>query len=272
MTSTVEIGTTRTGVTELTRHWTAGDPWAALLIVHGLGEHCGRYERTGSLLAEAGVDTFSFDLQGFGASGGRRAYLERWSTYHEQVLDNLAPVFNSGLPTVLMGHSLGGLIVATYTLSLHRQPDLVVLSSPALEANIPSWQRSLAPFLARVLPKLSIPNQIKGEQLSSDPAVGTDYFSDPLVFTKTTARFGALVLEEMARIGRSLDAYDARTLVFHGAEDTVVPPEASVAMGELSNVDRTLYPGLQHETLNEPQGPDIVASIVDWIHQQVGQA
>ena len=271
MTSTVEIGTTRTGVTELTRHWVAHDPWAALLIVHGLGEHSGRYERTGSLLAEAGIDTYAFDLQGFGASGGRRAHLERWSTFHDQLLDNLAPVFNGGLPSILMGHSLGGLIVAGYTLSMHRQPDLVVLSSPALEANIPGWQRSLAPLLAKVAPKLAIPNPIKGEQLSSDPAVGTAYFADPLVFTKTTTRFGAIVLEQMAKIGRSLDAYEARTLVIHGAEDTIVPADISVAVGELAMVDRTVYPDLRHETLNEPEGPDVVRDIVDWIRKEVGK-
>ena len=269
MASTVEITTTRNGITELTRHWPADDPWATLVIVHGLGEHSGRYERTGSLFAEAGIDTRSFDLVGFGASGGSRAYLDRWSAYHEQVLDNLAPGFNSGLPTVLMGHSLGGLIVAGYTLSLHRQPDLVVLSSPALEAKVPKWQRTAAPLLSRLLPKLRMPNAIKGEQLSSDPAVGRDYFADPLVFTKSSTRLGALIFEQMAKVGRSLDAYHARTLITHGAEDTVVHPEFSEALGELPAVDRILYPDLRHETLNEPEGPEVVRDIVDWIRKEV---
>ena len=271
MAGTVEIGTTRAGVTELNRHWAATDPWSALVIVHGLGEHSGRYERTGTLMAEAGIDTYAFDVQGFGASGGRRAYIERWSTYLDQVLDNLAPAFNSGFPTVLMGHSFGGLVATTYALSLHRQPDLMVLSSPALGANIPGWQRAAAPIFSRILPKVSLPNPIKGEQLSRDPEVGKDYFIDPLVFTKTSFGLGNAILEQMAKAGRSLDAYSARTLVIHGGEDTIVPPEASEAIGELSGVDRTLYPELRHETLNEPEGPDVVADIVSWIRSEVDQ-
>ena len=269
MPSTVDIGTTRTGVTELTRHWAAADPWAAAVIVHGIAEHSGRYERTGQLMADAGIDTRSFDLQGFGASGGHRAFIDRWATFHDQTLDNLAPGFNSGLPTILMGHSLGGLVVATYRLSLHRQPNLVVLSSPALDANVPAWQRSAAPILSRILPKLSLPNPVKGEQLSRDPAVGKAYFSDPLVHTKTTTKLGAVTFEQMALIGRSHDAYDARTLIFHGSEDSIVPARFSESLADRPSVDRVVYPDLQHETLNEPEGPEIVADVIDWIRKEI---
>ena len=269
MPSTFEIGTTRTGVTELTRHWEAENPWAAVLIVHGLAEHSGRYERTGHLLADAGLDTRSFDLQGFGASGGARAYLERWSTYQDQVLDNLAPGFNSGLPTILMGHSLGGLVAATYTLSLHRQPELVVLSSPVLDANVPAWQRSAAPVLSRILPKVRLPNPVKAEQLSRDPSVGEAYFADPLVYTKTTTKLGAIVFEQIATMGGSYDAYDARTLIIHGGLDSIVPARFSERLAERPNVDRMLYPDLQHETLNEPEGPEIVADVVEWIRKEL---
>ena len=269
MAAEVEIGTTRTGVTELSRRWKADNPWAATLIVHGLAEHSGRYERTGSLMAEAGIDTYAFDLQGFGASGGKRAYIERWSTYFEQVLDNMAPVFNSGLPTVLMGHSLGGLIVAGYAMSLHRQPDLIVLSSPALGADAPAWQRVLAPIMSRVWPGLTLPNGLKGEELSRDPAVGKDYFSDPLVYPKTSARLGAHVFEQMEKASRSLDAYGATTLVTHGGADPIVPVTTSEPIGDLPNVDRVVYPDLVHETLNEPEGPEVVADIIEWIRTQV---
>ena len=271
MATEVEIGTTRSGVTELSRRWPAEEPWASLLIVHGLAEHSGRYERTGQLMAEAGIDTHAFDLQGFGASGGKRAYIERWSTYFEQVLDNMAPVFNSGLPTVLMGHSLGGLIVTGYAMSLHRQPDLIVLSSPALGADAPAWQRILAPIMARVWPGLALPNGLKGEELSRDPAVGKDYFSDPLVITKTTAKLGAHLFEQMEKAGRSLDAYAARTLVTHGGADPIVPVTASEPIGQLPGVDRIVYPELVHETLNEPEGPEVAADIIEWIRNQVSE-
>ena len=269
MPSTSEIRTTRAGVTELTRRWKADNPWAAVLIVHGLAEHSGRYERTGQLLANAGLDTRSFDLQGFGTSGGARAYIKRWPTYHDQVLDNLAPGFNSGLPTILMGHSLGGLVAVTYNLSLHRQPDLVVLSSPALDANVPAWQRSAAPVLSRIMPKVRLPNLVKGEQLSRDPAVGEAYFSDPLVYTKTSAKFGSIVFDQIDIVDASYDVYNARTLIIHGGQDSIVPARFSERLAERSNVDRMLYPDLQHETLNEPEGPEIVTDIINWIRKEL---
>jgi len=266
--STVEIGTTRSGITELTRHWEAKDPWASLLIVHGLGEHSGRYARTGSLLSEAGVDTRSFDLVGFGASGGSRGDCEDWKIYLDQILDNLTPGFGSGLPTVLLGHSLGGLIAATYALSLNRQPNLLVLSSPALAGGA-AWQRVLAKVIGRIVPGLSVPNGLKGEQLSRDEAVGEAYFADPLVYTKSTARLGMTIFEKMDSVSRSLDALTSTTLVLHGGLDTIIPPSASAPLETLPNVDRRLYPKLRHETMNEPEGPEVVADIITWVKAQV---
>lgn len=265
--STVEIGATRTGITELTRHWPASDPWAALLIVHGLGEHSGRYERTGSLLAEAGIDTRSFDLVGFGASGGHRADIEDWNTYFHQVLDNLTPAFGSGLPTILLGHSLGGLIAAGYAQSLHRQPDLLVLSSPGLDGGT-AWQRALARFLGRVTPRLAIPNGLKGDQLSRDESVGERYFADPLVLTKTTVRFALLAFAQIDIVNRRLDAVTGPTLVIHGGMDTIVPAAASLPLDALPNVTRKVYPSLRHETMNEPEGPEVVGDIIAWIREQ----
>lgn len=267
--STAEIGTTRTGVTELTRHWAAADPWASMLIVHGIGEHSGRYERTGSQLADAGIDTRSFDLVGYGASGGRRGDCESWNGWLLQILDNLAPAFNSGLPTVLLGHSLGGLICASYAQSLNRQTDLLVLSSPSLTGGA-AWQRALARILPKLAPTLAFPSALKGEQLSRDEAVGEAYFADPLVYTKGTVRLGALVFEQMDKVARSLDALDTPTLVTHGGLDTIVPPAASLPFEALSNVERKVYPRLRHETMNEPEGPEVVADVIEWIRAKVG--
>lgn len=269
MTSEVEIGTTRTGTTELRRHWRAENPWASLVIVHGLGEHCGRYERTGRIFAEAGIDCRSFDLVGFGASGGTRGHVEGWSVYMDQVLDNLAPAFNSGLPTVLMGHSFGGLVAATYALSLHRQPDLFVLSSPALDAEVPAWQRAGAPVMSRLLPKLAIPNPFKPEDLARDQEVGRAYVSDPLVVRKTTTRLGALSFEQMEKFQGALDAFTPKTYAFHGADDTIVHPRFSEIIAHLPNVEYKVYPDVLHETCNEPEGPEIVADIVEWISKSV---
>lgn len=270
MKSSVRIGTTRAGVTELTRRWRAENPRAVLLIVHGLGEHSGRYEETGRLLAGAGVEVFGFDLLGHGASGGRRADVPSWNVYLEQVADNLGRAREAGLPAVLLGHSLGGLIAAAYARSRHRQPDLAVLSAPALDAALPRWKRRAAPWLGRWAPGLPMPNRIRPHHLSRDPAVGEAYRADPLTTARTRARLGAMIIGQMDKFNRSLDDYSVPTLLLHGGDDPVVPPAATVRLGEKPGVERRVYPGLRHEIFNEPEGPQITEDLASWIRERVG--
>lgn len=268
--SSMKIVTTRTGVTELRRRWHASDPWATLLIVHGLAEHSGRYQPAGSQLAAAGIDTYAFDFQGFGASAGHRADIENWSIYLHQVLDNLVPLFRRNLPVVLLGHSIGGLIAVDYTLSRYRQPDLVVLNAPALDAVVPAWKRIGAPLLAGAVPRLTLANPINPTELFIDPAMAEDYRRDPLCVTRTTVRLGDIIFERMERVGRSLDMYEARTLLLHGGADSLVPPEVSEALGRRPTVERRVYPGMRHASINEPRGKHLAGEIVSWIRSCVG--
>ena len=267
----MEIVPSRTGVTELRRRWPASEPWAAVLIVHGIAEHSGRYERAAARLAAAGIDVYSFDLQGFGASAGRRADIESFAVYRSQILDNLAPLFASGLPAVLFGHSMGGLLAVDYALSRHRQPDLVVLNSPALDASVPLWQRRAAPLLAKAAPRLSLANPIDPRELFTDPAMAEDYRTDPLVTTRSTVRLGALLFRCMERTGRSLDLYRPPTLLLHGGTDTIVPPEVSAPLGRRPSVERRVYPNLRHGAVNEPAGARLIDDAAAWIRSRVGE-
>lgn len=269
-TTSLEFRTTRAGVTELRRLWRASRPWASVLIVHGLGEHSGRYDRVGTYLASVGIDTHAFDLQGFGASGGRRADIEHWSNYLFQVADNLAPLFGKRLPVVLLGHSIGGLIAVDYTLSRHRQPDLVALSAPALDAVVPTWKRVGAPLLAKMVPRLTLANPIHPEEIFIDPEMARDYRNDPLTVTRTSVRLGDVIFERMARVERSLDLYSAPTLVVHGDTDTLVPLAVSDPIGLLPNVERRVYPGVRHASINEPEGIRMLQDLTEWVRGRVG--
>ena len=251
------------------RYWKpTGEPWARVLIVHGIGEHSGRYERTGRLMAEAGLDVQAFDLRGHGLSGGRRVYIERWDDFLDDVEILLAALRGSGVPVVLFGHSMGALIALTYVCSDRPAPDLLVLSAPPLRAAVPGWQRALAPILGRVAPALVMANPITGDQLARDPAVGIAYFADPLVQPRTTTRLGAELFSAMKRGRLGLDRLHVPTLVIHGAADSLVPTAGSEPLGELPGVERRVLPNLRHETLNEPEGPDVVAGIVKWVRAQ----
>ncbi|HJR92309.1 MAG TPA: lysophospholipase [Acidimicrobiia bacterium] len=255
---------------QLVRRWgPEDDPVAEIVLVHGIAEHSGRYERTGNLLAEAGFGVTSADLIGFGATGGRRGDVADWAHFLDQIQVLVEEARQTGRPTVLMGHSMGGLLALEYVLSERPGPDLLVLSAPGLEGGA-AWQRAAAPILGRLVPRLRIPNALKGEQLSRDPAVGASYFADPLVLTATCTRLGAALFAAMERTRSAVTGLEMPTLVIHGGLDTIVPPTATVELGQLPTVQRRLYPTLRHELLNEPEGPAIVSEIAEWIRAGLG--
>ncbi len=273
--SATETIAARNGVPLLVRHWPAvGEPRAGVLIVHGVAEHSGRYERTGSVLAATGLEVAALDLEGFGASGGRRAWLPSLDTWLDDIEDRLAALRErlGGRPIVLLGHSMGGLVALTYAESARPQPDLLVLSAPWLADNLPAYRRVLARVLGRLVPTLSVANGFDGSTLSRDPAVGEAYRADPLAYHRTTTGLGRLVLAAQPRAVANLDRLRVPTFVTHGQDDPLVPVASSEALGALPNVARKVYPGLRHETLNEPEGPQVAADMAVWIGAQLGSS
>lgn len=254
----------------LVRRWHPGEAAkGAIVLLHGLGEHSGRYERTGSMLASAGYEVIAPDLYGFGSSGGRRGDVQKWDDYSNLIEGLLLEARPMGVSVILMGHSVGGLVCAGYALSGRALPDKLVLSAPALGGGT-AWQRTLVPVLARVAPTLPLPNAIKGSELSRDPDVGEAYFADPLVVTKTSARLGAFLLAAQSDVVANLANWSVPTLVMHGGADLIVPPKSTLVLAEVPGVVRRLYPKLRHEILNEPEGPELVSEIVEWLEAQTG--
>ena len=183
----------RDGTPILLRHWAPADsPWASVVLIHGIAEHSGRYEHVGGWLADAGLDVLGFDLRGFGASGGRRAYVDRWSQIFDDVADRMiGSLAGAGTrPVVLWGHSLGGLIALGYCIADPSRPlpHALVLSAPAIASSTPGWQRVMARVLTRLAPTLPVRNAFDGSVLSRDPAVAERYLADPLNHHSTTAR------------------------------------------------------------------------------------
>jgi alpha-beta hydrolase superfamily lysophospholipase len=249
-----------------------GEPWAVAEIVHGLGEHGGRYDTVAAALAGAGIDTWAYDQRGNGASGGRRGYVDRFALLHDDLGERLATLraLHPGLPLVLYGHSLGGLITLGYVLSdpPRELPDLLVLSAPALADNQPGWQRPLARALVRVVPRLRIGNRIPAGSLSRDPAVDAKVAADPLSMSSSTVRFGAEAFAEQDRVRAlvpDLAALPVPTYVLHGSADRVVPVEASAMLEGKGDVTRRVHDGLRHESHHEPEREQVLAEVVDWI-------
>jgi alpha-beta hydrolase superfamily lysophospholipase len=275
------LGTARTrdGLALRTIQWRAiGPARAHLLLIHGIAEHAGRHAQVASQLAESGIETHAFDLRGFGASTGPRAYVDRWSRYHDDLEDRLADVRASagGRPVILYGHSMGGLIALGYVLAEppRARPDLLVLSAPAIAATVPGWKRTLAEVLGRVLPRVAIPNSLPPGGLSRAPHIETAYRSDPLNTHRTTTRLGLELFHEQARVAARLAgtrALPLPTYVLHGSDDPVVAVSASGLLDGRQNVTRHVYPRLRHEMHNEPEAASVVGDTIAWIERSLGK-
>jgi alpha-beta hydrolase superfamily lysophospholipase len=262
--------TTLDGTELRTRHWPATDPWASLLLVHGLGEHSGRYEHVGERFSAAAIDTHAFDLRGQGASGGRRGDIDRWSRYLDDLAERLDATRASagGRPVALYGHSMGGLIVAGYLLSDRPRPDLAVMTAPGLDSTLAAWKRALAPSLGRIMPTLTIRIGIDPATLSRDRSVAELAAVDELCVKGATARFAAEAIREQRRVRAGARSIAGPALVLHGLDDGLVPPAASEVFEGVSGIERRTYRGLRHELHNEPEGPAILDEIVAWLRER----
>lgn len=269
----------RDGTVLRTRRWEVATPWAAALIVHGISEHSGRYEGVGSWLRAAGIDAHAYDQRGWGASEGTRGHVERWSIYLDDAEEILAGLRarHPGLPIVLYGHSMGGLIATGYVLDGRPLPDLLVLTAPGVDSTHPRWLKVVAKVLGRVAPRMR-PPVAPYEQgvLSRDPEVDRLYRSDPLRVYEVTAGFGLAALGAQQAARDAIDALAAAkgsfpipTLLLHGTTDRLVPFAATERYAGVGAVTRRAYAGLRHELHNEPEGERIVGEIVDWVRDQV---
>jgi alpha-beta hydrolase superfamily lysophospholipase len=203
---------TRDGLELITRHWPASGPaTATMLIVHGMAEHCGRWDHVGEFFAAAGFDVRGFDLRGHGESDGPRLDVAGFDDYVDDLAEIVAEVRDDDLPLVVYGHSMGGLVTGLYAESDHSQADYYVLSAPAIGADVAPPLRIAAAVLGRAVPGVRMNTGLKGEQLARDSAVGEAYFADPLVSVKATARFGQALFEAMTRASANLDAIGTPT-------------------------------------------------------------
>lgn len=237
---------------------------ADLLIVHGVSEHAGRWVHVADFFSERGYDVHTFDLRGHGASGASRLDVSPFSLF----VDDLATVVDAvrtDRPLIIYGHSMGGLITVLYAESLHGQADLYVLSAPALDSTSPAALVTAAGVLARVAPGFRMSTGLKGEQLSRLASVGEEYFADPLVYQRGSARFGAALFGAMETATEHVADIHRPMLVIHGGDDSLVPPSASAPLAAIDGVERRVFPGLRHEVHNEPEADDVLGFVASWL-------
>ncbi|PIE37424.1 MAG: hydrolase [Gammaproteobacteria bacterium] len=253
-----------------------GHARAVVMIVHGLGEHCARYDRLANYLSERGLHVCAFDLPGHGRSPGPRVFVSSFEEYVDVALAYRKQVgqWYPGLPVFLLGHSMGGLIS---TLVLIREQSRFaggMLSGPAIvpAIEISSIQQHLIRFFSRFLPRMGA-IALDPEGVSRNPAVVAEYVNDPLVHHgKVSARLVSELFDKMAVAREQAAAIELPMLILHGGDDPMTAPEGSQFLNDtISSKDKTLriYKGLFHEVFSEDQALDIYAEVYQWLDQHL---
>ncbi|MEK7266943.1 MAG: lysophospholipase [Pseudomonadota bacterium] len=258
------------------KYWSVANPKAVALIAHGYAEHLGRYEHVAAALNKAGYAVVALDHWGHGKSEGARSFIPSFSVFLDG-LDALLAEVKTTYPDqkrFLIGHSMGGLIAATYLVNRQDEFAGAVLSGPSLvAAETPS---AAAVFIGRILSKLAPKAGIlplDALLISRDPKVVADYIADPLVYKgKIGARFAAEMLDAMTEAAASAPKLTLPLLLMHGGADGLASPEGSKILHErATSRDKTLriFDGFYHEIFNEPGKEEIIALMTRWLDAHV---
>jgi alpha-beta hydrolase superfamily lysophospholipase len=272
--------TTADGVALHVHAWpTAAPGHGTVIIVHGLGEHIGRYSRVAAHLDARGWNVVGYDHRGHGRSGGAKGRLNE----RTDLLRDLALVIDAvrseqpGM-LVLLGHSLGGLIAARFVAEgfaatkapWYRPVDALVLSSPSLDPGMNAVQKLLLAVTGPLAPDLAVNNGLKPAWISRDAAVVHAYQGDPLVHDRVTPRLVRFIVEAGADVLAAAPRWAVPTLLMYAGSDRCVAPRGSAAFAAAAPkamVRVREFPGLYHEIFNEPEHAAVFAELDAWLAQ-----
>ena len=261
------------------RDWACnGTPQGTVLVVHGLGEHIGRYAALAADLNRAGWFVTGYDQRGHGASGGARGSIPR----EHSLLGDLARIVDGVReqgrpgPLVLLGHSMGGLVASRFVAeALAAEPaawsrpvDALVLSSPALQLDMNAGQRLLLTLAGKLAPAVAVGNGLQPDWISRDPEVVRAYEKDPLVHSRVTPRLVRFMLDAGELVRAQAAHWHTPTLLLWAGADRCVAPAGSAAFAAAAPravVASQAYSTLYHEIFNEPERAEVVARLTGWL-------
>ncbi|MBT8152196.1 MAG: lysophospholipase, partial [Gammaproteobacteria bacterium] len=259
------------GATIYYQVWKPENARALILLAHGFAEHSGRYREFAEFFNRHGYAVAALDHPGHGRSDGTPGFIPRFDDYLT-VFESFRALIaeqNPGLPMILVGHSMGGLIAANYLQQAQQHFCACVLSGPAIKSDVepPWWQLLLLRLVAKIAPKAGMLS-LDAAGVSRDAAVVEAYLSDPLVYTgKISARQAVEMFAGMQQAQQGASKINLPLLVLHGGDDQLTTPEGSRLFCDwVSSIDKKvkIYPSLYHEIFNEPEREEVLQDMLAW--------
>jgi alpha-beta hydrolase superfamily lysophospholipase len=253
-----------------------GEPKAALAIVHGYGEHSGRYLNLVNYFAPRGYALYAYDLRGHGQSAGPRGHIHSFNEYLSDT-DTFLKLVREREPNrqvFLLGHSLGGLIASAYAEEHPGELPGLIMSSAFLQFKIkvPGWKAAVARVMSALNPTMTMPNDLPASWLSHDPAIVAAYDTDPLNHHVATARWFTAILAAQTRTLDRASELQIPVLVLYAGDDLIGDPAGSALFFERAQLaDKTQhrYDGYYHETFNEVEKETVFRDLEAWLAGRV---
>jgi lysophospholipase len=259
------------------RAWEEANARAAVMIVHGLGEHGGRYDDVAQHLATNGLSAYALDLRGHGLSEGRRGHVNRFDSYLQD-LDRfrreVQGLTDNGVPLFLLGHSMGGLIALRYLeeFDAHLAGGIIVSPWLATTMATPRWKVTIANALNKILPTVPLSTGLNPKHISRDQAVVEAYEDDGSVHSRITPRLFAETSIAMGLALQRSDRIRVPVLFLIAGDDHIVDAQRSESFARslsARNVTVRVYPAFYHEVPNEPERASPLHDLRDWISQRL---
>ncbi len=242
-----------------------------VIVVHGLGEHAGRYERVAEQLQQWGFAVRGYDQCGHGESGGARGSIPT----DTRLLDDLADIIDStrarmsrGTPLILLGHSMGGLVAGRFVSLGIRSVDALIMSSPALDAGMNAFQKFLVSVLPKISPDLRVGNGVQPKFISHDPEVVACYRADPMVHDRISARLARFIADAGPLTLAMAPQWTVPTLLMYAGDDHLLNPQGSrdfAAAAPRNVVTSVCFDALYHEIFNELDAAPVFAELKRWL-------
>ena len=257
--------------------WPLPQARGGVLIVHGLGEHAGRYDRLARWFNARGCAVRAYDQRGHGQSPGPRGVLG----HPDDLPADLSVVYADyahtlGTAPLLLGHSMGGLVALRAVLDERITPKALVLSSPALRSHASRGLQRLAATLAHLLPNLPLRNGLDLERLSHDPHVAAAYRADPLCHDRVSPRLADFIFRAGAACIAEATRLDVPTLLLVAGDDALVDAagsrDFSAAAARTKQLTTRYFAALYHELFNEaePGRSQVLQQLEGWLERLVG--